>query len=274
MQEISGTAIAVAILDRLKKRDVQPQKTFTAVLVGEDPVSESFVKRKEVVAAELGIDFRVERFPGDIPEEHLVRAIDERAARSEVGGLMIQLPLPSKLDVQRVLDRVPAEKDADVLGRAASGAFYTGTSAVLPPAVGALKEILESEGASVEKSVIAVVGLGRLVGRPIAVWLAERSRTVHLIDKGGEYEGIKSADIVVLGAGAGNIVDGSMVRDTALVVDFGYAAKKEDGKMCLCGDFSPVHGGTKNVRYTPTPGGTGPVLVAKLFENFYQLNAS
>ena len=272
MQEISGTTIARKVIARLKEEKSRHEGIFAAVLVGDDPLSESFVKRKELVARDLDLDFRTERFPATCGEDELITAVDALAARSDVKGVMIQLPLPAVFNAQRVLDRVPEKKDVDVLGSSAFGSFYTGRNIALPPAVGAFKEIVEAENASLEKSVIAVVGLGRLIGRPVAVWLAERARTIYLIDKGGEYGRIKDADIVVIGAGAGNLIDVQMVKQGALVIDFGYAAKEANGKMCLCGDFVPAGAREKGVRYTPTPGGTGPILVAKLFENFYLLN--
>lgn len=264
MQKISGEKIAQEILANLKTKK-SPEKILAAILVGEDPSSVSFIAQKEKAAKELGVDFRVYKFDKNITNDELRRKTGEIAQKKPVGGVIVQLPLPPHINKHYILNAVPKEKDVDVLGERALGAFYTGRNMVLPGAVSVVKEILRRQG--YEKFSAAVVGLGLLVGKPVAHYLMAHVNTLILIDEGSDIMRVKEADVVVLGAGKAGIVNASMLKDGALVIDFGYSLS--DGK--LKGDFSAEGSESRNGSYTPTPGGTGPILVAKLLENFYLL---
>lgn len=266
MQKISGAEIAGDILAQLKTRK-PPEKILAAILVGEDPASASFIAQKEKTAKELGVDFRVYRFDERMVNDELRSKVGEIARKKPVGGVIVQLPLPSHINKHYVLNSVPREKDVDVLGERALGSFYAGRNPVLPGAAGAVKEILDRHGH--ERFSAAVVGLGFLVGKPVAHYLMGRAHTLTLIGEDGDAERVKEADIVILGTGKAGIISGGMVRDGAGVIDFGYSLV--EGKMM--GDFDPKGSERHNGFYTPTPGGTGPIVVAKLFENFYALNA-
>ena len=266
MQKISGTEIAREILAKLKTEKA-PEKILAAILVGGDLSSANFIAQKEKLAEELGVDFRVYKFDEHAANDELRRKVGEIAKKKSVGGVIVQLPLPSHVNKHYVLNAVPREKDVDVLGERALGAFYAGRSVVLPGAAGTVKEILDRLRA--EKFSAAVVGLGLLVGKPTAHYLIGRAHTLILIDEKGDMKRIKDADIVVLGAGKTGIVNASMIKDGAVVIDFGYS--RSGGRFR--GDFDPKDSELFKGFYTPTPGGTGPVLVAKLLENFYALNS-
>lgn len=265
---IDGKKIALEILDDLKKKP-KPNGFLAAFLVGNDPNSESFLKQKEKTAKELGVNFRLYKFPESITQDELRKEVLKIAEHKTCGGAIIQLLLPSHIDQQYVLNTISREKDVDVLGERALGAFYAGRNPVLPPAVGVVEEILKYTNYSLEGKKAVVIGRGVLVGKPIAVWLLDKvaelsvftSRTVNIKGK------LKDADIVISGVGKANLLGAGDVKDGALVIDFGYDTK--DGK--LCGDFEAPTEET-SITYTPTPGGTGPILVAKLFENFYRLS--
>lgn len=258
MKIIDGKKIAEGLLAELKKRPA-PKKFLAAVLVGSDPASASFVAQKEKIARILGIDFRVTECLPDVSERELVDAIrafvDDRAC----GGIVLQLPLPTHLDRAQVIAAIPLEKDVDAL---------RGGDLVLPPAVGAVQEILK-----IENLTVAVVGMGFLVGQPIAKWLKGKSKELIALDIGDDLARLKDADVVILGTGKAGLVKPEMLKNDVLVVDFGYS-RDESGN--LRGDFDSSHQSlvmSQELAFTPTPGGTGPILVAKLFENFYTLNA-
>jgi 5,10-methylene-tetrahydrofolate dehydrogenase/methenyl tetrahydrofolate cyclohydrolase len=110
--------------------------------------------------------------------------------------------------------------------------------------------------------------LGFLVGKPISDWLNGKCKEIYLLDVGSDLGILKNADLVILGVGKTGLVKPEMLKENAFVIDFGYSM--EDGK--ICGDFEPPSGHSPSaISYTPTPGGTGPILVAQLFENFYRL---
>jgi methylenetetrahydrofolate dehydrogenase (NADP+)/methenyltetrahydrofolate cyclohydrolase len=276
MQAIDGKTIAGGILNRLKARPV-PKKFLGAVLVGEDKSSVSFLRQKEKTAEELGVDFRLYRFPATIMNDELRREVGKIVAHKTCGGFIVQLPLPERLNWYYILNAIPKEKDVDVLSERALGAFYVGRSGILPPAVGAVEEILRDikvllpGEAGLRSCSVAVVGLGLLVGRPVANWIMRRAKETILLRSASDLALLNRADIVITGVGRAGLVAPEMLKDGAGIIDFGYGTR--DGKYS--GDFDVrrlAASGSRLLFYTPTPGGTGPILVAKLFENFYELN--
>ena len=292
MQIIDGKAIAENILNKLKAQPM-PKKFLGAVLVGDDKSSISFLKQKEKAAKELGVDFRLYQFPREIKNDELRREVGKIAAHKTCGGVIIQLPLPEQLNQYYILNAIPKEKDIDVLSERALGAFYAGRSEVLPPAVGTVEKIVENCQLKIENYSVAIVGLGLLVGRPVANWIMRRAKETILLRSVSDLTFLKQADLVITGVGSAGLITPEMLKDGAAVIDFGYGVL--DGKYsgdldtrplqienCSSADLSAEilmkaetlmkADKVKINFYTPTPGGTGPILVAKLFENFYKLN--
>jgi methylenetetrahydrofolate dehydrogenase (NADP+)/methenyltetrahydrofolate cyclohydrolase len=272
MQIIDGKTIAAEVLDRLKPKPV-PKRFLAAVLVGDDKSSVSFLKQKEKTAKELGVDFRLYQFPEAIKNDELRREVRKIAAHKTCGGVIVQLPLPEHLNWYYILNAIPKEKDVDVLSERSLGAFYVDRGKVLPPAIGVMEELIVNCELKIENCSVVVVGLGLLVGRPIANWIMRRAKETILLRSVSDLGFLKQADIVITGAGKAGLITPDMLKVGSGVIDFGYGTL--DGKYS--GDFDTRSLQTANSKspiawYTPTPGGTGPILVAKLFENFYELN--
>jgi methylenetetrahydrofolate dehydrogenase (NADP+)/methenyltetrahydrofolate cyclohydrolase len=277
---IDGKKIASDILERLAAWP-KPDKFLAAVLVGDDSASISFLKQKEKTAQKLGVDFRLYQFPAAITKEVLCVEIMKIGDDVACGGIILQLPLPNRGGEQYVLNVIPQEKDVDVLSEKAFDAFRAGKSIVLPPAAGVVQEILSTFSAGggsasggnfqLSTSSVAVVGTGKLVGQPVAAWLTGKAKEVIILDKGDDLKQLKDADVVISGAGVPGLIMPDMLKENALVIDFGYGLL--NGKPS--GDLDSLEIAKlkiENFKYTPTPGGTGPILAAKLFENFYELN--
>ena len=282
MTIIDGRKIAADVLERLADRP-RVRKFLAAVLVGNDASSISFLKQKERTAQKLGVDFRQFQFPVSITKGVLRSKIKKIAADDACGGVIVQLPLPNRDDEQDVLNAIPPSKDVDVLGETALAKFQTGENAAMPPAIGTVIEVLNSHlGDSnatfrlLTTGTIAVVGAGRLVGKPIADWLRGKNKNLIVINIGDDIGKTKTADLVVSGAGVPGLITPDMLKEGAVVIDFGYGKRTADsGERIGAGDFDALKIANckiENFTYTPTPGGTGPILVAKLFENFYALN--
>ena len=272
---IDGKKIARQIIEGLKKKS-KLKKFLAAILVGDDPASISFLKRKEKTAKEVCIDFRLYKYPASIKNDELRKEILKIANHKTCGGVIIQLPLPKHINKHVCLNVIPREKDIDVLGERALGAFYTNRNPVLPPAVGVVERIIQNSLAGQAKIEIRdlkviVIGRGLLVGKPISVWLINKvaELTVFSSSTKNLRRKLKSADIIISGVGKANLFNSEDLKEDALIIDFGYSTD-EAGK--LHGDFSLADQQTsKLVNYTPTPGGTGPILVTQLLENFYTL---
>lgn len=265
--KIDGHAIAAEIISELKKLP-KPEKIFAAILVGEDPRSISFLKQKEQVARELGIDFRLYKLGAELGNDGLRQEVRRLTEKKPVGGAIVQLPLPEGINSSYVLNAIPREKDVDVLGERALGAFYRGRNPVLPPAVATVKTILEKANLNLGEAKVGVVGLGKLVGKPVSLWLTGKCRELHLLGKTSDLKILSTCDVVISGVGKAGIIKPGMLEEGAGVIDFGYYYFPSGE---VSGDFS-AEDAEKLSFYTPTPGGTGPILVAELFRNFYTMN--
>ena len=267
MTIINGRKIAQEIIEDLKSRP-KPEKFMAAVLIGNDEISANFIKQKEKTAKELGVDFRLYNFTEGLNNDELREEVRKIAEHKTCGGVIVQLPLPEQINKHYILNVIPREKDVDVLGERALGAFYTWRNPVLPPAVGTVEKILSTLDLELSTLSVAVVGLGFLIGKPVSVWLMDKAKEIIHLDKFNDLSVIKNADIVISGVGKAWLIKPEMLKTGASVIDFGYSIQngKISSDLDASGDLSKLS------FYTPTPGGTGPILVAKLFENFYTLN--
>ncbi len=272
MQKVDGRLIASKIIEKLKGRPV-PNKILAAVLVGNDKASQSFLKVKEGVASDLGIRFDIYQLSDLVTQDDLEEKVKKISNDSNVGGIIVQLPLPKKFDREKVLNYINPKKDVDAL---------TAGALVESPVIGVIKEILDYMSISSLKDLkIVVVGRGRLVGQPVIKWLEREnsclpvgmvkfkvadSKTKNLA------QFLSNADLIITGVGnppaGGGLINPEWLKEGAGIIDFGFPPDLDILKI------DPPAGGlnSKLGFYTPTPGGTGPILVAKLFENFYKLN--
>lgn len=271
---IDGKAIAASIIERSR---AMPKigKFFGAVLVGDDAASVNFLKQKERVAKELGIEFRLHQLPLGITTDALRAEVGRLAEPKTCGGFIVQLPLPETINRYYILNAIPKQKDVDCLSEPALGAFYTERGKIVPPSVATVEEILTHEhrdlGALRELKAV-VIGAGFLIGKPVGFWLQNRVAELVVLDASVKniQEKLGDADIVIAGAGHAGLFGAQHLKEGAIVIDFGFNHSAEGKNV---GDFDPAGADEKNIHYTKTPGGTGPVLVAKLFENFYKLNS-
>lgn len=270
MESIDGKKIAEAIIQNLCAKP-RPVKFFGAVLVGNDPGSLHFLEQKKKVAEALGIEFRLYKLLESLTTDELREEIGRLARPATCGGFIVQLPLPENVSKHYVLNAIPKEKDVDLLSEQALGGFYTGRHLVLPPSVGTVEEILKIRNVNLRELKVVLIGAGFLIGKPIGFWLQNRVAELTVFDEHVKDLRLKlhDADIIISGAGHPNLFGAKDIRDGATVIDFGF--NTVGGKAI--GDFGTEGSATKEGWYTPTPGGTGPILVAKLFDNFFVLNS-
>ncbi len=260
---IDGKKIAEQILSNLR-HSPKPAAILAAVLVGENAQSKSFLRQKEKMAQALDIPFRLYQFDESILQDDLLQEIRKIGADPEIGGIIVQLPLPPHYDRDAALAAINPEKDIDAMTLASR-------KRVMPLPVEVIKDVLRSAGWDIKDKKIAVVGRGFLVGMPIMAWLDQSGIAYSLFHSKSDLAGLKNADIVITGAGKGGLISPEMLKYGAGVIDFGYDLIA--GK--IKGDFDASHAddeGSRVAFYTPTPGGTGPILVAEIFKNFYKLN--
>lgn len=263
---VDGKKIANNILNRLK-REVSRMKrapVLAVVLVGDDKPSKAYIKHKEVAAGEVGIKFLLYKFPSSISQELLIskiRGIQNQA----LDGIIIQLPLPDKFDKKKILNELKPEIDVDCLSWVSLGKLVIHDNNLVPPSPGAVLEILKFYKVNLKGKHIVLVGQGDLIGKPLTNILIHMPVTLTTCNKETKNLGkiTREADILITGVGKYNLIKPDMVKKGAVVIDAGVSFK--NGKMFGDLDFARVS--KKASIVTPTPGGVGPITVAKLLEN-------
>ncbi len=262
MNTIDGKAIARTILHDLEGKLGGKKVCF--VVFQDEPVIAQFVKRKVSVATALGVQTEV-LMPGTLDTDAATAYIREISA--EYDGIVVQLPLPSDLDTQTVLDAVPVQKDIDVLSTVAKTAYRDGTNSHIPPVAAAVWASLPEKDMT-DKNIV-IVGRGRLVGEPVALMLDRMHVSYESIDLSTDEQTkaalLTSADIIISGAGSPHLIKPDMIKEGVVLIDAGTS--EQNGK--LVGDIDPACY-LKASAYTPVPGGIGPIAVACLFQNLLE----
>lgn len=257
---IDGKKIRDEILAELKTEfDRMGGAALAVVWVGEDPATAKFIEQKKKFAQAAGVDLRLFEFPIDVSQEDLEQNLDQLANNSEIKGIIVQLPLPKQIDTAKIINLIPPAKDVDALGSEA---------VVLSPVVRAVREILERYRIGFAGTNFVVIGQGKLVGRPVAVWLVQSGAMVEVADQltGDISVFTKNADVIICGAGDPGLLRPEMIREGAVIIDAGTS--EQAGR--LSGDADPACA-TKARLFTPVPGGVGPIVIAELFKNLLDL---
>lgn len=243
------------LLKILEKLPSRPK--LAAVLVGDNPESELYLKLKQRAAERLGISFEMKRFSGKNRNE-VIDFIKEKNNDSGVSGIMVELPLSEKF---QILDLIRPSKDVDCLTGENLRLLAEGRPRFVPPTVKAVGEILKEAGGIAQKKVV-VVGSDGSVGKGILSYLKDAEG----IDQGTEdlASVTKNADVLISATGVGHLIKREMVKPGAVVIDVGIEKKRDLGVVGDV-DFENVKEVASFI--TPVPGGVGPVTVVCLMEN-------
>ena len=270
---IDGKKIAGEIRKEVSKRvqvitaQGKAAPHLSVVLVGEDPASQTYVKGKEKACMQVGISSETIRLPETVTEEELLQKIDELNKNSAVNGILVQLPLPKHIQVDRVIQMIAPHKDVDSFHIENLGHLMKGASEeFLPCTPNGVVELLKRSQVTLEGKHCVVVGRSNLVGKPAALLLLEQNATVtvchsHTRDLASIC---RLADILVVAAGKPGLIDGSMIKPGAVVIDVGIHRMPDGGDV----DTESCMGIAEAI--TPVPGGVGPMTVAMLLLNFVQ----
>jgi methylenetetrahydrofolate dehydrogenase (NADP+)/methenyltetrahydrofolate cyclohydrolase len=277
---LDGKALAREIQSETKQsvatffaqRQVTP--TLAAVLVGEDPASQVYVRNKERACSRVGIDSQLHRMPASSSTEELLAKVDSLNQDSSVHGILVQLPLPDGIDSRLILDAISPDKDVDAFHPHNVGLISQGRPRFLPCTPHGIVQMLARNQISTSGKQVAVLGRSDIVGKPMAMMLSGRgcglgpdvanatvtichSRTQNLAELTAH------ADVLIAAIGKPKFVTADMVKPGATVIDVGIN-RTDDG---LVGDVDfenvmPIAG-----HLTPVPGGVGPLTVTMLLEN-------
>ncbi len=259
---IDGKSIAADIYrevaNEVSHMEVKPHLTvFTCAPNFE---TKKYLALKLKKASEVGISINVIEFPEDVTTEDVVTSITRACIQTD--GVIVQLPFPEHIDIDEVLKVIPGQYDVDCVN-------YNGTGKnILPPVVGAIKEISDRHDVLFAAQQVTVVGYGRLVGKPAEIWAQRQGAQVTVVtkDTGDLAEAVKDAHILILGAGQADLITPEMVSDNVVIFDAGTS--EESGE--LRGDAA-AECSKKASLFTPVPGGIGPITVAILLRNLVRL---
>ena len=257
-----------------------PVPCLTAVLVGEDPASQVYVRNKAKACEKAGIDGRSLRLDAETTQQELVETVQRLNDDQAVHGILVQLPLPrdgnggSGFDEQAILDTVDPSKDVDAFSPVNVGLLMQGRPRFLPCTPHGIVQLLARTGHPVAGKHVVVVGRSDIVGKPMAMMLAQRSgtcgpdianATVTLAHSrtANLAEVCHSADVLIAAVGVPKRITADMVKEGAIVIDVGI--NRVDGKLVGDVDFEGVK--SKASAITPVPGGVGPLTIAMLLHN-------
>ncbi len=270
MPKLFGKPIAESILAKTsqevalcKKDGIAP--AMAVILVGEDKPSQTYVRKKKEAAEKVGIECTIYELPENITQDELLATLQEIQSNPDLHGLIVQLPLPKHLDTNTLLNAIDPKKDIDCLTNVNLGKLVMKDELIIPPTPGAVMSVLESINIEPAGKNVTIIGVGALVGKPLAIILMNKRASVTTCNSATRdtKEKCLAADIIVTGVGKNDTLRGDMVKKDAIVIDTGVDF--EDGKMY--GDVHVQEIDEKGARVTPTPGGIGPITVARLLYN-------
>jgi methylenetetrahydrofolate dehydrogenase (NADP+)/methenyltetrahydrofolate cyclohydrolase len=262
---IDGKAIAARVREQVAE-DVKElgHVGLATVLVGDDPASDIYIRRKHEAATEVGIEADDLRLPAETSEEELLDVVARLNADDNVDGILVQLPLPSQIHEPRVIQAVSPMKDVDGFHPVNAGLLYLGTPGHVPATPLGIMELLAASSIAVAGSRAVVIGRSAIVGKPAAHLLLQANATVTICHSRTVELGRHTldADILVAAVGVPALVSPDMVGSGATVIDVGM--NRTDAG--LVGDVDP---GVLDVagHMTPVPGGVGPMTIALLLRN-------
>ncbi|MCK5076087.1 MAG: bifunctional methylenetetrahydrofolate dehydrogenase/methenyltetrahydrofolate cyclohydrolase FolD, partial [Calditrichia bacterium] len=247
-----------------------------AIIVGEDPASKVYVKSKEKACEKVGMASKVDRLPDTFSEIELLELINKYNKDPEVNGILVQLPLPSHIDEQKVIEKIDPIKDVDCFHPYNVGRLSLGTPVFYPATPAGVIEILKYYNIETSGKNLVIIGRSNIVGKPLANMLVQKadfanatvtiahSRTKNL------KEVARQADILIAAIGKPEFVKADMVKQDAVVIDVGVNRVEDETRekgYRLAGDvdFGEVNKVASAI--TPVPGGVGPMTITMLLQN-------
>ncbi len=237
---------------------------LATVLVGDDPASDIYIKRKHEAAREVGIVTRDSRLSSDTSEDELLELVAQLNGDDAIDGILVQLPLPDHIDEARIIRAVEPIKDVDGFHPFNAGHLYLGNPTHVPATPLGVMTLLEEYDVELQGADAVVVGRSNIVGRPMAMMLLHAHATVTICHSRTRdlAEHTRRADVLVVAVGRHGVVGPGDVKEGAAVIDVGMNRTDEG----LRGDVDPAAAEVAGL-ITPVPGGVGPMTIATLLRN-------
>jgi len=268
---IDGKAVAARIREELKQQVAELKKQgavpgLAVVLVGEDPASQIYVKNKEKACHEVGLKSEVLRLSAAAGEAELLAVVDQLNKRSDIHGILVQLPLPAGIKEENIIAAIDPRKDVDGFHPVNIGKLFSGRPGLIPCTPWGCMKLIDEVGYDLTGKRAVVVGRSNIVGKPMAALLISANATVTVChSRTKDLAAVtREADVLVVAIGRANFITADMVKPGALVFDVGMN-RLENGKLAGDVEFAAVSQVAGWL--TPVPGGVGPMTIAMLMAN-------
>lgn len=270
---LDGKQTAKKITDelKLKVQSLDKKPSLAVIMAGNNPASEVYVKNKEKKALEIGFNSIIKKTDENITKEELLKIIKELNEDDNINAILLQLPLPKHLNEKDFLDKIDPKKDVDGFCSYNLGKLLKNDSPyAIPCTPKGIVRLLDEYNIDIESKIALVIGRSNIVGKPVSILLLNRNSTVIMTHtKTKNLENLtKTADILICAAGKKEMIKKEMIKENAVIIDVGIT-RDNDGKLKGDVDFNDVKEKTSYI--TPVPGGIGPMTIAMLMENTYEL---
>jgi methylenetetrahydrofolate dehydrogenase (NADP+) / methenyltetrahydrofolate cyclohydrolase len=263
--------IAARVADYTAKHGIRPG--LAAVLVGDDPASQVYVRNKRKACEQAGMTSWLHQLPATTSQPDLLHLIAQLNTDPQVSGILVQLPLPRQIDEAAIIDAVAPMKDVDGFGPVSLGLLTSGNARFFPCTPYGVQQILARHNIRIDGQHVVIVGRSNIVGKPLALMLMQKAdganATVTVChSRSRDIAALtRQADIIVVAIGQARYLKKEMVRPGAVVVDVGIN-RGADGKLVGDVDFDAVKDLASAI--TPVPGGIGPMTITMLLHNTLQ----
>ena len=269
---LDGKKLAENITEQIKQEvsKLSKKPKLAVVLVGNNPASEIYVRNKQKKAEYLGYESIVIPLPEDISEDNLLEHIFILNEDTNINAILVQLPLPKHINKQRILEAIDPIKDVDGFTSYNFGRIALGYKPyAFPCTPKGIIRMLDEYNIQIEGRNTLVIGRSNIVGKPLALMLQNRNATVTMAHSKTKNlkEIAQNADIIISAVGTPNLITSDFIRENAVIIDVGIN-RTEEG---LKGDVAFNEVKSKASFITPVPGGVGPMTIAMLMENTFEL---
>lgn len=268
---IEGKTVSQKIKDSIKAEVINIKAkdnkdiTLAVILIGEDAGSQVYVRNKEKACEKVGIKSVTYRLKTDTTQTEAERLIKKLAVDDTINGILLQLPVPSHLDADKLLNIIPAYKDVDGLTDENASKVFTDKEGIRPCTPQGVIDLLEYYKIDIVGKAVTIIGRSRLVGKPLAMMLMQKNATVTICHSKTQNiaDITRKSDIIVCALGKPKFLTADMVKEGCVVIDVGI--NRLDSGICGDADFENIL--PKAYAITPVPGSCGPMTIAELLSN-------
>jgi len=270
---LEGKPIAERIKEGIKKEieGLARKPVLVSVQVGENAGAASYVKSQQKTAEGLGIEYRFHKLPEEISEKELVEFIQRMNSDKSVDGIIIQMPLPQRIDYKTISQFILPEKDVEGMHPANIGKILFGKTRILPCTAAAVMELLKESTVDLYGKEVVIIGHSEIVGKPLSLLLLDKFATVTVChigtSKAGKLEAhVRGAEVLIVAVGKAGLIKGEWIKEGAIIIDVGINRVGDK----IVGDVE-FEGAQKRASFiTPVPGGVGPLTVTILMRNLVE----